>query len=343
MHRIGLIVGGGTGQEVAQVFKTAVARLGEHLKLKLEIEECPHRAKTYWEVRGWSLDQIKQTVREDVDELMAFLRKFYESGGRAIFRTAINAESLYQMRRLGRAAKIVSVVWKNSKILMVRDQVGGFYSNEQYVVSPDRVEFAGTMTREGLHELLDFAIEAARAQLADGYKSWVLYKYHLFANVLEQWVKEKEPTARMFQPDTGIHLLFKHLREPDCDLMLVTGNEIGDMLHEFLILHLGLGTKDLLHSRNVYLHESLRGLVEYQTIHGSADDIAGRNCINPLATMRAVGGMIEDELGVEGFYAAVERAICEAEETDFKTPDIGGNKTTSEVVEYLIERVMVNT
>jgi tartrate dehydrogenase/decarboxylase / D-malate dehydrogenase len=336
MHTVGLIVGGGTGQEIAQVFRKTLTGLCDLLDLRVEIKECPHRARTYWEVHEWSIDHIQSVVREDVDTLMQFLNGFYGSGGRVVFRTAINAESLYQIRRIGKAVKTMLIPLGRFKILMVRDEICGFYSNDHYSVGPYRVDFSGSVSRDDLHSVLGLAAEEGRKRLGADFKTWVLYKHHLFANVMERWVKEKEPGARISQPDTGIHLLFGYLRNPETDLLLVTGNEIGDMLHEFLILHLGIGTKDLLYSRNMYLTPPLHGLIEYQTIHGSADDIAGRSCVNPLATMRAAGGIIEEEFGLSGFSSVMEQAARDALEAGFVTPDMGGAKSTAEVVDHMI-------
>ncbi|MGG7378438.1 isocitrate/isopropylmalate family dehydrogenase, partial [Escherichia coli] len=77
-------------------------------------------------------------------------------------------------------------------------------------------------------------------------------------------------------------------------------------------------------SRNVYLADAVAGLEEYQTVHGSADDIAGEGRVNPVATLRAAAAMLERHAGIEGASERMEAALEDVARAGVATPDMGG-------------------
>jgi hypothetical protein len=87
---------------------------------------------------------------------------------------------------------------------------------------------------------------------------------------------------------------------------------------------------------NVYLEPCVRGLVEYQTAHGSADDLAGADAANPAATLRAAAHVLERRAGAAGAVRAVAAALAAAAEAGAVTRDRGGAARTSEVVEAVL-------
>ena len=82
------------------------------------------------------------------------------------------------------------------------------------------------------------------------------------------------------------------------------------------------GSHDERFTRNVYLAPQVAGLVEHQTAHGSADDIAGL-------------GHVEEHAGCAGAGAAMRAAIEAARAAVGTTPDRGGTAGTEDVVAAL--------
>jgi nicotinamidase-related amidase len=119
------------------------------------------------------------------------------------------------------------------------------------------------------------------------------------------------------------------------NLLIVGGNEWGDIMHAELVARAGLGRQEQCCTRNVYLAPGVEGFVELQTVHGSADDIAGRGEVNPTATLRAAAAALE-EVGCAGAAAAVEHALAEVAGRGLATPDAGGRASTRELVEAVI-------
>lgn len=334
MSKVGLIVGSGTGRELADVFRDGVRRMAAMLGRDVEVVECEHEFNSYHHLIDSTPELIEGIVTDDLQRLGDFYRDFYRSGGRAVFRTAINAETLYRFRRVGNAVKTVYIPRRRKRLLMVRDQTQGFYANDSCHVGDGEIDFRGSFSREKFQLVAGHSLEQADKFLRHPYDVWVVYKHHLFANLIESWTRELFDGAKVYQPNHATDILFQYLQDEEDDardLLLVTGNEVGDILHEVLIFILRLGTRNGLHSRSVYLHPDLDGLIEYQTVHGSADGIGGQGVVNPLATLRAVGAFVAEQLGAEGFGALMEEAIGRAELAGVRGRDAGGHSSTAEI------------
>ena len=76
----------------------------------------------------------------------------------------------------------------------------------------------------------------------------------------------------------------------------------------------------------------------FEPIHGSAPDIAGKNIANPMGAIWS-GALLLEELGEKGasdrILKAMQTVICDRK---LKTPDLGGNSTTSQVSQGVAEK-----
>lgn len=340
MIKIGVIVGGGTGRELADVFVNSLDMIAPILGLNVDITECEHKFSSYATLRGFSFEQIERSIREELRILESFYKRFYSLGGRVIFRTAINAETLYSFRRIGQAVKIIDIHLRGSRLLLVRDETQGFYANSIYRIKDDKIKFTGTFTKENVKAVITFALDEARKTLHQPFDIWVVYKHHLFANIIEQWASECLPECKIYQPNHATELLWQHFSaNRSSDLLLIMGNEVGDILYEAILLHLGIGTRQTLFSKNVYLQPDLKNLVEYQTVHGAADHIAGRDLVNPAATLAALGNILEEEIGVQGMKRLVSEAISRAYEVLGPAMSMSTKKFTESVLSYLTRKL----
>lgn len=341
--KVGLIVGGGTGQELAEVFCRIIKEVSSLFTLKVEIRKNNFIAKTYWELRKLSWKKIEKEEKSDLRKLWGYLLNVYKDGVRVVFRTAINAETLYQLRRKGLAVKIFPVELKDGrKILLIRDEMQGFYTNDRYELSNEFIKFKGSFHKDYIQKIITYVLQERQKYMSENFKIWAIYKYHLFANVIEKWFYKIAPEIKIYQPDTGIDLLIKYIKEPlrePHNLILVTGNEIGDTLCEFLMFVSGIGNKNTMFSWDVFLCKELYGLTMYQTIHGSADDIKGKNIVNPIATIKATGHLIENFLGIKGLYSVFIKILNKAKNNGILTQDLGGTIKTTEVVDFLLKEL----
>jgi isocitrate/isopropylmalate dehydrogenase len=310
LHKIGLITSGGTGPELSRVFRLAAESFAQLLGEPVAIVECPHGFRSFTELAGLTPAECGRIVARDLEELAHFYRSFYRAGGRFIFRTAVNAETLYALRRQLEAIKISHASLNGRRVVFVRDQHQGFYACDSWLDRDGAIDFQGSFHRTKLWRIHDYAAAEARAWLGPDAETWFVYKHHLFANSFVSWIAEICPRAALLQPG----MAFAKLSGPQeaasaRPLLLIAGNEIGDLLQEVFIDQTGLH-RETSCARNVYLHPDVEGLVEYQTVHGSADDLAGQQRVNPLATLRAAAALFDECMGLAGIGDALERAIA---------------------------------
>lgn len=163
----------------------------------------------------------------------------------------------------------------------------------------------------------------------------------LFDGVFSAWAKEwsKEHGIKMdfVQPDTAnTNLLAFEIR----GLRLsIEGNEWANIMHVVLLDIFGLGVQETRCTENIHLHPNVYGLSEYQTVLGSAGDIASKELANPAATFRAVTLVLEHLAGCKGIEVAMEPALLTLRRCNTVTPDEEGNKVTTEVVDSIPDTV----
>jgi isocitrate/isopropylmalate dehydrogenase len=73
-------------------------------------------------------------------------------------------------------------------------------------------------------------------------------------------------------------------------------------------------------------------------VHGSAPNIAGKGIANPLGSVLASAMMLE-YLGWQAEAGALRAAVRAAVHQNFVTIDLGGDKTTLQVADWLADRV----
>ncbi|ELY52614.1 3-isopropylmalate dehydrogenase [Natronolimnohabitans innermongolicus JCM 12255] len=119
--------------------------------------------------------------------------------------------------------------------------------------------------------------------------------------------------------------------DPEQFDVVVCPNLAGDVLSD---LAAGLvGGLGLLPSANVGPERAL-----FEPVHGTAPDIAGEGVANPAATVISAAMMLE-HLGYDEAGAAVNAAVEETLENGPRTPDLGGDASTEDVTEAIIERL----
>jgi isocitrate/isopropylmalate dehydrogenase len=77
----------------------------------------------------------------------------------------------------------------------------------------------------------------------------------------------------------------------------------------------------------------------FESVHGSAPDIAGKGIANPLATIGSAIMMLR-HLGEENIATKIRAAITLLlAEKQQLTPDLGGKSSTHEITDALIEKI----
>lgn len=353
-HVVGLAVGRGTGAEVAAVFERVLDRFARLYGRVVTVERAPRTYHSYASLKDevrlggdrvpeggdeGAIEEIRRLTRLDAVHYEQFVRARAAAGTRVIFRTAINAQTLYLVRQRLQAVKVDALDAAGARMLLVRDQAQGFYTGDNEHL-PGRVRRVTEFSREITQKVLHHALDRAREEWPDEGPARIVmaYKFHLLDGALDAWAaafaERHGLDVQVFQPDTVNRNLITH--GPADRTVLVAGNEWADIMHVVLLDRFGAGRQEEHCTRNIHLHPDAGGLVEYQTVHGSADDLEGRDLVNPVATVRAAAAVAERYADCGGAVAAAERALGRVREAGVRTPDLGGRHSTTAVVDAVL-------
>ncbi|SDG98214.1 Isocitrate/isopropylmalate dehydrogenase [Sinosporangium album] len=338
---IGLAVGRGTGPELAAVFERVLARINDIYDVGIQLTRSERLYHSYSSLKAdTGIEQTRELTREDADHYAEFCRTQAALGVPAVFRTAINAQSLYLVRRRLQAVKIDLITAPDTSLLLVRDAAQGFYTGENTHV-PGALVRTMTFSREITEKIIAFAVRRARQEWPDGGADEIVmaYKFHLLDGALDEWVAQSAArhgvAIRLCQPDTVNRNLIE--RGPRPRTLIIAGNEWADIMHVILLDRFGSERQENCCTENVYLHPALHGLAEYQTVHGSADDLEGKDTVNPVATVRAAAMLAERHAGCAGAVRMMERGLETLRLQGIGTPDLGGRHSTTAVVDALLD------
>src|SRR5437660_8954845 len=126
-------------------------------------------------------------------------------------------------------------------------------------------------------------------------------------------------------------LAMEIVRDPRQFDVIVTCNLFGDIISDLgaqLAGGLGLAPSGNIHPGRTSL---------FEPVHGSAPNIAGKNIANPLGCVLASAMMLEF-LGWKPEAAALRPAFRAALRENFVTPDLGGDKRTKQVADWLVAK-----
>ncbi|KAL2822442.1 hypothetical protein BJX63DRAFT_427010 [Aspergillus granulosus] len=342
--KVGVAIGHGTGPELAAVFEKVIQQLAARFFINIEFIRTSRIYHTYATLLATGNDEraLTDETIEDAEHYREFCENGAASGLHVIFRTAVSAQSLYLVREQLQAVKVEYFNVGTSAILMIRDQAQGFYSgSNEFDSCTEAVSRTCKFSKAIFHRIIRFAIDRARQIWSDRDIDSVtmVYKFHLFDNLFHSWAREWSADYKVkidfIQPDTmNRNILAFGLSGYR---VLVAGNEYADIMQTMLLDRFGMGAQEENYAENVYLHPELHGLSEYQTIHGSADDIAGKDVVNPSATIRAAAAILEHHAACQDVQAQVNHILAFLLHQNLTTPDQGGSLTTSAFVNHFLK------
>src|SRR5690242_7451680 len=215
-------------------------------------------------------------------------------------------------------------------------QVGGFVYQHQ----PEEVAIqTSVFTRRGIERIVRFAFELA-VERNKKKKVTSITKSNAQGFSMVLWDRAFHAVASEF-PDIQTESLLvdaaamNFIRRPESFDVVVGSNLFCDILSD--ISAIIIGSMGLASSAN--LDPSRRFPSMFEPVHGSAPDIAGKGIVNPLATILSAAMMLE-HLEMPEAASEVERAVAAVlAESTVRTPDLGGNSTTEEVTNAVLEQM----
>lgn len=210
--------------------------------------------------------------------------------------------------------------------------VGGFFKKG----TPDEIAVQEDVnSRKGVERIIRYAFEYARQNgrkrvcMSDKSNA-MTFAHDLWQRVFKEVRQEYgDIDSRHLYIDT---LAMEIVRDPRQFEVIVTCNLFGDIISDLgaqLAGGLGLAPSGNIHPGKTSL---------FEPVHGSAPNIAGKGIANPLGSVLS-SAMMLDFLGWRPEAAALRDAVRSALHEDCVTPELGGDKRTEEVGDWLARRV----
>lgn len=227
--------------------------------------------------------------------------------------------------------------YEDIDIITIRENTEGMYSGMGQKVSDDgsSAEAMSVITREGAERIVHFAYELAvrekRKKVTIVHKANIMKSTSgLFLEVARE-ISKKYPsieTEEMIVDATCMNLVMK----PEHFDVMVTTNLFGDILSDLCAgLVGGLGMAP---GANIGKDSAI-----FEAVHGSAPDIADKNIANPTSVILASIQMLEHlkmNEQANKIRAAITDVIAKGDRT---TGDLGGNASTTEFTDAVLERL----
>ncbi|MES2047651.1 MAG: isocitrate/isopropylmalate family dehydrogenase [Pseudomonadota bacterium] len=231
--------------------------------------------------------------------------------------------------------------YENIDLVLVRENLGGFYVAHEYYVpigdDPRAVALAtGVNTRDGCKRIARFAFEYAvkngRKKITVVHKANILKALTgIFLEAAREVAREYEGKVQMNDMIVDACAMQLVLNPWQFDMLLCT-NLFGDILSDQLAgLVGGLGMAP---GSNIGNDTAI-----FEAVHGSAPDIAGKGVANPISLMLAAGLMLE-HVGRIDLAQRLRTAITETLNQDqIRTGDLKGTASTRQFADAIARRL----
>ena len=333
-YTITLIAGDGIGHEVIRAARTVL----EGIQVTGELEFSWLEAHAGWELFERTGNSIPEETLEAVRATDATLFGAATSPSAKVpgFRGAIR----HMRRALDLYANVRPAVHHpvpgsrvGVNLIIVRENTEGLYVEQERTYMNGEMAIADTViTRRASQRIGEYA-----AKLASSRPRKTLHIAHK-ANVLPMtqglFLNTARIAATLF-PDVSTrdiiidNCAMQLVTRPEQFDVIVTTNLFGDIISDLtagLVGGLGIAA-----SANIGDEHAI-----FESVHGSAPDIAGQGIANPTATILAAALMLR-HIGEAITADRLERAVDIALEHGPRTRDLGGPSSTSEFAQVILE------
>ena len=329
--KITLFKGDGIGPEITD----EVLRVLNALNLPLEFEEFDIGQTSYDKTGVLIPDEAIESIKRNKVALKAPVTTPIGKGFRSVNVGLRLALDLYANIRPAKSLKGVKTKYDNVDLVTFRENTEDLYIGLEEEISPDEVHAIKKITRKASERIIrsafDYALNNNRHKVTCVHKANILKKSDgLFLHIFEEIAGEYPgiEANSLIVDNTCMQLVMK----PEQFDIMVMPNLYGDILSD---LTSGLiGGLGLLPSCNKNDDCAI-----FEAVHGSAPDIAGKGIANPTALLLSEVMMLE-HLNFKDEANRIKKAINDVlENTDIRTPDLGGTSSTKEYTDAIIQRL----
>jgi len=301
-YRITLVPGDGTGPELTDAMRRVLEATG--VPITWEVQEA---GADVMEKYGTPLpDHVLESIRRNKVAIKGPITTPVGSGFRSVNVAIRKILDLYANVRPARTIPGVRSRYDNVDLVVVRENTEGLYAGIEHDVIPDEAaESIKIITRRGTERIVRFAFEYARKngrrKVTTVHKANIMKLTDgLFLRVAEQ-VAAGYPDIE-FEDRIVDNMCMQLVQRPEEYEVLVMANLYGDVLSDLASgLVGGLGVSP---GANVGAE-----IAVFEPVHGSAPKYAGKNKVNPTATILS-GALMLRHLGEIEAAERVERAVA---------------------------------
>ncbi|WP_309493234.1 isocitrate/isopropylmalate dehydrogenase family protein [Candidatus Hecatella orcuttiae] len=337
VYKIAVLPGDGIGPEVVEAALTVLDAVQDAVKgLRLEYlrgEAGYHCIAKY----GTNLPAETLEMLKETSVCLKGPMTTPEEPGSPVS-VAVTIRKLYDLYANIRPCKTlpgVAALKPDIDLIILRENTEGFYFAKEVEIVPGVAVALRLITRKACERIARCAFN-----LASKRKKLVTYVHKgnilkLTDGIFKQAVLDvaKEYPEVAVEEQRIDAMAMQLIKRPETFDVVVTTNMFGDILSdEAAQLVGGLGFAAGANVGDTY------GM--FEPVHGSAPKYAGKNKVNPLATILAAKMML-DHLGEGEAAERVEKAVLAVlTEGKTRTYDLGGNATTSEMAEAIAAKIL---
>ncbi len=337
IYRIAVLPGDGIGPEVIEVavdVLRALQKVVKGLSLEFIYGEAGYNCM---EKYGTNLPQKTIGILKETNACLKGPMTTPEKPG-APPSVAVTIRKMFNLYANIRPCRSLPGIWSlkpNIDLVIVRENTECLYFGREYEVAPGRGIALRVITREASERVARVAFKLAerrRNYLTCVHKRNILritdgiFRDAVFA------VSKEFPSVHVDE-DRVDAMAMRLIKEPERFDVIVTTNLYGDILSdEAAQVTGGLG---LAAGANIGDNYGM-----FEPVHGSAPKHAGKNRANPIATILAAKMMLD---WLREYEAAkrIERAIEKVlSEKKVRTYDLGGDATTKDMGNAIIENIL---
>ncbi len=346
-YKIAVIPGDGTGPEVVREGMKVLETVSKVCGFKYEARTLDYGSERYLRTGVVLTDEELQGLRKfDAIFLGAVGHPDVKPGiieKGLLLKTRFGLEQYINLRPVklypGVETPLKDKTAKDIDFVVVRENNEGLYCGEGSFENKGKADEIALQvsrnTRRGVERCIRFAFEYTRKRnkrkklTLCGKTNVLTYAWDLWERVFHEVAKEYPDIATDYAHVDATCMWM--VKNPDWFDVIVTDNMFGDIITDLgAMIQGGLG---IAAGGNI----NPKGVSMFEPIGGSAPKYTGKNVINPLAAISAVGMMLE-WLGEEKAAGLIEEAVIFATSKKLKSLSAGKmGYSTSEVGDLLVE------
>lgn len=330
-YNITLIPGDGIGPEVTEAAVLVIKAAGVNVNW-----EVVNAGEMVIEEYGTPLpDYVLQSIEKNRIALKGPITTPVGKGFRSVNVALRQKFNLYANVRPIKTYKGIKSRYDNVDLVIVRENTEDLYAGIEHKIGDYAAESIKIITKDASEKITKFAFDLAknegRKKVTAVHKANIMkFSDGLFLNTAREVAKDYKEIP--FEDVIVDAMSMKLVQTPENYDVLVMPNLYGDILSD---MGAGLvGGLGVVPGANIG-----KDIAVFESVHGSAPDIAGKGIANPLATILSAVMMLR-YIGEAEAAHNIDVAVSKVLEEGTKlTVDLGGNASTREFTEAIIKKL----